>query len=402
MTSSGHNGLSADRLREPPLPDALQARHSRASLSAPRAEDLVVRFESLPDPAWLEMQWRELESRSSCSFFLSWSWIRQWLALIGRQYPLSLLSVHYQQRLVGMGILTARRRFLGLGPLHLRLHEVGDREIDNLTIEYNGLLVESGMERACMTAMVAHLARHDARWSTLFLPGMEEALLDWKAPALAGLEQRIDRQATRQVDLAAVRERGKEYLDQLSPNNRSAIRRTERKLAREYGELEFSVARNHAQRIEYFREMAALHQAHWTTHRRTAGAFGDARIRQFHENLMGAHDPQQQIQLARLSAGEQTIGYTYNFIHRGTAYFYQSGTDYRRFATHGSPGLLLLSRTIEHAAAQGLSCFDFLAGDSRYKRALADREGELLWVSLDRTGPVSRARRLWRRLRPPK
>lgn len=360
-----------------------------------------MRMEPLPHRTWLELQWRELESRSACSFFLSWSWINQWLTLIGQQHPLSVITIHHRRRLIGMGLLTARRRFLGLGPLHLRLHEVGDREIDNLTIEYNGLLAEAGKERLCLTAMIDHLARQNSRWSTLFLPGVEEPLLDWDAPALAGLERRIDRQITRQVDLDAVRGRGKPYLEQLSPNNRSAIRRTERKIAREYGELQFSLAQSHGERIAWFREMAALHQAHWTTHRRTAGAFGDARIRQFHENLMGAHDPEQQIQLTRLSAGDHIIGYTYNFIHRDTAYFYQSGTDYRHFASFGSPGLLLLSRNIEHAVAQGMSTFDFLAGDSRYKRALADSEGELLWVSLDRPGLTARARRLWHRLRPP-
>lgn len=364
-------------------------------------EDVEVRMDPLPDRSWLELQWRELESRSACSFFLSWSWINQWLALIGQQYPLSLITVHHRRRLVGMGLVTARRRFLGLGPLHLRLHEVGDREIDNLTIEYNGLLTEAGKERLCLTAMIDHLARQDSRWSTLFLPGVEEPVIDWDAPALADLERRISRQVTRQVDLDAIREGGKPYLEQLSPNNRSAIRRTERKIAREYGDLQFSVAQDPDQRVAWFREMAALHQAHWTTHRRTAGAFGDQRIRKFHESLMGAHDPQQQIQLTRLSAGDRTIGYAYNFIHRGTAYFYQSGTDYRHFASFGSPGLLLLSRNIEHAVTQGLSTFDFLAGDSRYKRALADAEGELLWVSLDRAGLTSRARRLWHRLRPP-
>src|SRR5688500_15142215 len=103
-----------------------------------------VRLEPLPSLEELGARWQELEQRSRCSFFVSWRWIGPWLALISPLRYARLLSVRQGERLVALGVFTQRRRFLGLGPLHLRLHEVGDKVLDSLTIEYNGLVCENG------------------------------------------------------------------------------------------------------------------------------------------------------------------------------------------------------------------------------------------------------------------
>jgi CelD/BcsL family acetyltransferase involved in cellulose biosynthesis len=80
-------------------------------------------------------------------------------------------------------------------------------------------------------------------------------------------------------------------------------------------------------------------------------------------------------------------------------YFYQAGIDYARFAEYGSPGLLLLTRAVEHALAAGHSRFEFMAGDAAYKRKLSTAEGELIWLSLDRVGLGSQLRNTARWLR---
>jgi CelD/BcsL family acetyltransferase involved in cellulose biosynthesis len=115
-----------------------EARAPGCGMSASEADE--VRVEPLPEKRVLQAQWRELEARSRCSFFLGWGWIGAWLDLIGQRHPAQLICVYRDSRRIGMGIITAQRRLLGLGPRHLRLHETGDRALDNLTIEYNGLL----------------------------------------------------------------------------------------------------------------------------------------------------------------------------------------------------------------------------------------------------------------------
>ncbi|MEO6102109.1 MAG: GNAT family N-acetyltransferase, partial [Pseudoxanthomonas sp.] len=75
------------------------------------------------------------------------------------------------------------------------------------------------------------------------------------------------------------------------------------------------------------------------------------------------------------------------------------GIDYRRFGDFGSPGLLLLTRAVEHALANGMARFELMAGDSAYKRTLGMAESRMSWLSLDRIGWVSTMRRAWWRLR---
>lgn len=362
------------------------------------SSEYEVRLDPLPDTPDLASRWQELERRSRCSFFLGWGWIACWLTLLPDRRAARLVSVHRQGRPVGLGVLVARRR-LGFGPRYLYLHEVGDRRLDDLTIEYNGLLTERGLEADCLLALVRHLARRERRWSLLHLPGVEMFHFPAEALARERLDVRTRVSPTPYVDLAALRRDGRAYLQGLSANNRSAVRRTERKLERAFGPVAVTVAADPAQRLAFFDALARLHQAHWTGQGKHAGAFADPRILAFHRRLIGDAGSGARTQLVELSAGGRPLGYAYNFIRDDTVYFYQMGVDYAGAGQHGSPGLLLLSRAVELAEAEGRARFEFMAGDSRYKRALSNAVGSMVWISIDRVGWISRIRRAWQGLK---
>ena len=202
-----------------------------------------VRLESLPSLDELGVRWQELERRSRCSFFVSWRWIGPWLALIAPLRYARLLSVSQDERLVALGVITQRRRFLGLGPLHMRLHEVGDKVLDNLTIEYNGLVCEDGHEREALAAVLDHLAHNDKRWLTLYLPGMEADNVPFERIRSLDMGMRSRKHAAHYIDLTELRETGSDYLPTvLSSKARAAVRRTARKLQTGFGELSVAVA----------------------------------------------------------------------------------------------------------------------------------------------------------------
>lgn len=359
--------------------------------------DYEVRLDPLPPTAQLAGLWRELEQRSRGSFFLSWSWIGTWLSHICEPRIARLLSVHRHSRLVALGVVTARRRFHGIGPLHLRLHEVGNRTLDNLTIEYNGLLSESGHERAAMTAAVAHLAHLDPRWLTFHLSGVGVDALDRAALPRALLHVRAQLRPAHFVELEALRS-GRDYLDLLAASTRGAIRRTARRLTQAYGALALDVAATAQERLAFLHALIPLHEARWRG-RDDDGAFADPRILRFHEALIADAGDGNGVQLLRLRAGDHAVGYVYNILWRDRVYYYQAGIDYAGCAAHGSPGLLLLSRAVEHAAASGFRRYEFMAGDADYKRKLATADGGMAWLWVDRIGWVARARRAWWLLR---
>ena len=360
------------------------------------AETYRVSLQMLPEPNALRMMWLDIESESQCSYFTSWAWIGNWLLLICPPRHARLVSVHLGTRVVALGIFTERRRFMGMGPMYLRLHEVGDRSLDSLTIEYNGLVCKTGYEQLALAAVVDHLARNDSRWLTLYLPGMEVDQVPYRQIRSTGLASRAVMRATCYVDLAILREDSQDYMATvLSSKARGSIRRTARKISTHHGEISMSVAASKEQRLAYFHAMAQLHEAHWTDESDDHGAFNDPRILHFHERLISEATVDEGPQLIRLSAGEEVIGYVYNLVWRGTVYFYQAGIDYQRFGTYGSPGLLLLVHVIEKSLADGYSRFELMAGDAAYKHTLAMAQNKMVWLSLDRPGWASRLRRVW-------
>ncbi|MGB0109168.1 MAG: GNAT family N-acetyltransferase, partial [Terriglobales bacterium] len=84
------------------------------------------------------------------------------------------------------------------------------------------------------------------------------------------------------------------------------------------------------------------------------------------------------------SAGEETIGILYNFVHKGKVSFYQSGLNYTK-DKHLKPGLVTHACAIQECLALGFDDYDFLAGDARYKRSLAKDSRHLAWVVFARS-----------------
>lgn len=387
--------------RDAPLPAGAREHgdagaRGRTHPAASGGEDYEVRLEPLPPLARLQPLWRELECRADASFFLSWRWIGHWLTLICPHRYARLASVHRHGRLVALGVFTVRRRWFGLGPMHLRLHEVGDKRLDSLTIEYNGLLCERGQERDALAAVVRHLTDANRRWLTFYLPGVDVDRVPLDRIRAGAVETRMRTRATHYVDLAALRESGHEYLSSvLSSKARSAVRRTARKLEGRFGPVTATLADTPAKRLSFFHALVRLHELHWTYDQDEPGAFGDPRIRHFHEMLIADSTQDEGAQLIRLDAGGRPVGYVYNLVWRGVVYFYQAGIDYPNFGGCGSPGLLLLTRAIERAQADGHARFELMAGDADYKRTLGMAEGKMVWLSLDRVGWTSRLRRAW-------
>ena len=84
------------------------------------------------------------------------------------------------------------------------------------------------------------------------------------------------------------------------------------------------------------------------------------------------------VDLIRGGSSDVAVGYLYNFVLCGKVFFFQSGFNYQEAASL-SPGLLVHSMAIEYYRLRGAREYDFLAGDARYKRSLANRHRDLYW-----------------------
>ena len=90
------------------------------------------------------------------------------------------------------------------------------------------------------------------------------------------------------------------------------------------------------------------------------------------------------LQLIKIYCGDSVIGYLYNFLWRGTVYCYQSGFRYSTAEAKLKPGLVCHSLAIDYNRENGRSVYNFLAGDSRYKRSMSTDTHKLTWLILQR------------------
>lgn len=337
----------------------------------------------LPPLAELETAWRDLESRADGTYFLSWSWIGTWLGLLPKDLRPHLVVVRHDDRLVGLAVAcdrtVKRRLFRSRGRF---LNSTGDVELDELTIEYNGILAERGLEAAVASAGLEAL-RQPPRWDEIDIPGChgEDPLREVKAKGLRREEWRA--RAARHVDLDLVRAGGGDYLAQLDRGVRQKVRKSLRDFEA-VGPVRFERASTPEQAAAFFEDLRRLHGLAWQS-RGHEGSFSNAFFTRFHETLVRERFASGEIALQRLTAGDHVLGCLYSFDYRGCVYQYQSGFDLD--ASRGSgwrPGLVSHALAIGQALEQGRRRYDFLAGDQRYKEELGNAAGTMHWLRYQR------------------
>ena len=334
----------------------------------------VVRVSGVEDFAELGARWRDLEQRAALSFFQSWTWVG---CLAHERFPDPVLVEATEAgRTVALALFNRVRRWVGPAVLHLGAS--GTAELDCPYVEQNGVLAEpERAEQLTELCLRAVAGRYD-----LVLPGVAEPILT--AVRRAARRVRVVRsQASPYVDLAALRITGGDYLAGRSANTRQQIRRSDRWYERT-GTIQLEPARSLEAAHAMLDAMAWLHQAAWTA-RGQAGSFARPFFRRFHRELIAAGIPRGEVLLLKLSCNGTIIGILYNFTHRRRMLAYQSGFAFPAGEPQAKPGLTCHSRTIGLAMDQGLDIYDFLAGEDRYKRSLADASHQQTWIE---TGPV--------------
>lgn len=334
---------------------------------------IAVSVTPVNDFAELGVRWRALEPRTNASFFQSWTWVG---CLAGERFtdPV-LVEATEDGRTVALALFNRVRPRFGTSELYLG--ESGTPELDCPYVEQNGVLAEAGRDDELTTLCLrAVAARYD-----LVLSGLSESVLPAVRHA-AGSVLIGRSQASPYVDLAALRATGGDYLSARSANTRQHIRRSDR-FYQQAGPIVLEYACSVEEAHAMLDAMAALHQAAWTA-RGHPGSFAEPFFRRFHQALIVSAMPRGEISLVKVSCSDTTIGILYNFTHRGRSLAYQSGFAYQGQTSPAKPGLSCHARAIQGAMDQGLKVYDFLAGDDRYKRSLADQSHRQIWARAGR------------------
>ncbi len=309
--------------------------------------------------------WRTLEAEAApFSFFQSWTWVGC-LAEERFSDPV-LIRAMEGERVVGLALFNRRGATLSLG-------ESGEAGRDCIYVEHNGPLVAAGTPGDLPWLML------QAAWG---VRGISRVVLSGVPPALLaeaggiGVRERQDEAPF--VDLTAIARREGGLLAALSANTRGQIRRSIRHFEGAAGPLALTRPGSEAEEGAWFSDLVSLHAERW---RRSglAGAFAEPFMGRFHAALLPRARDRGEADLWRIAAGAETLGYLYNFRHRGTVYAYQSGLRAFPGMAQARPGLVGHWLAIEEARAAGLARYDFLAGPARYKLSLATASAPLAW-----------------------
>ena len=334
------------------------------------AQNVAFNLTALSDIAALEARWRAFEARNPVSFFQSWSWMGCCAA--ARFDDPYLFSATSNGRDIALALLN--RHPTRLARQTLFLGETGRRDWDGMYVEHNGLLIAADA-RATLAPALHHLGQS----ARLVLSGVDGTTLE--AVRQTGLVARLHHSTPAPyLDFTQLPPDEDALLNSFSANTRHQLRRSLRLYAAQ-GALRVQRAANVAQALAMLGELAALHQATWTS-RGAPGAFANPRFGEFHHTLIANSFARGEIDLLRITAGATLIGCLYNFHHRGTVLSYQSGFAYDAANPHRKPGLTAHYLAMSQYGRAGVTRYDFLAGHDRYKASLSNAEAMLHWLDL--------------------
>ncbi|MER3438130.1 MAG: hypothetical protein C4346_11385 [Chloroflexota bacterium] len=344
----------------------------RARLSSPvRAAVLPAHQKSVVAPLW-----QQLEREFRAGLVNSWDWVETWLNHYGDLVPHWFVVGMSADGPAGLALIT-RGLCHKRGPIALRtLHigTAGEPHTDTVRVEHNRLLAEPHHRAAFAAAILREATQIDRRCDLIMLDAFvpEDADLFLAAdPSFVAFPE-----PCHYADLAALRAQGLTVLDGLRRHTAAKIRRTMRRLEDQYGPCRVEWATSLPQAEAIFAELRDLHQARWERQGQP-GVFASQRFTGFHEELIRRLHPQGRATLARVVAGDHTVGCDYGLVEHGRILGYQWGLasfeDSRL-----SPGLVVGALVMQEALERGFTEYDWLAGDVLYKRELSTSSRTLI------------------------
>jgi CelD/BcsL family acetyltransferase involved in cellulose biosynthesis len=360
-----------------------------------------------------EGPWRDLLARSSTNEpVLSPSWLLPWWRVFGGCNGRMLRAVLLRdgERLIALAPLLRRRHVYQRAIPFRRIESLasGEGEHEETCSDYLNIIVERGFEAAAAETLAGALSDGSVdRFDELVLPSMSR---QGPFPELLGaaLERRgfvIDLQHSGDCPHIPLPSTWDAYLSKLPSNCRYLVRRSVRDFeAWAKSDAKLHVARTPEQLAIGRQILLDLHADRWRANGR-AGVFASDRFARFHREVQTRLLDEGALALSWIAVRGDPIAVLYNIVWDRKIYFYQSG---RKVDVPKGirPGIVAHAYAIQQAIADGCREYDFLAGDSHYKRQLALASRSLATLRAVRPGlrervriVAERARELVQRLR---
>ena len=339
----------------------------------PKRTNGNLRVQVLHDRAAVEPIWHALEQQYGAgSLSCSWIWTSTWLDAFGDEIEHWFVVAEAGASPVGIALLT-RGQAQKRGPLPIRTIHVGtagEAPGEGIWIEYNRILVRPDARQAFLSALV--------RAPGVRAGGADALQLDGFAPEeLVGLPAARGTRTFRTCFTFAL-DAGGDPMDSFDRETRRKLRNGIKRFTETFGALAVEWIEETGRAEKVLAELITLHQQRWTNAGKP-GAFASARFRAFHDQLIRKLIGEQQVVLARVTAGNQLVGNFYGLVERGVIFHYQWGLS--AFSDNKlAPGFVTGFMVIDEARKRRFTELNWLAGESRYKKDLSNSVRNLIWA----------------------
>jgi CelD/BcsL family acetyltransferase involved in cellulose biosynthesis len=319
----------------------------------------------------IEIEWKRLEACAKNSIFTSWYWIASWLKLI--EYKTQLIQVTFKDEIVGLAFLSEYEQTkYGFKAKQLWLNRTGDISLDKIWHEYNDILCQAGMEHSIRAAVLEYFENTLIQFDEFIVGASNNNIA--QTPISNQLMQHTSwKTNSYSAKLTPEFSNWHSYLQTLSKNSRYQIKRT----AKLFGGIEnISITRAQStdEALIFLQAVGEYHKIRWANQN---SGFKNQFFINFHQQFIKEHFDSNIIDILKFHDGDKIFCYLYNFIYKGTVYFYLSGIEYTP-DNRLKPGLLSHSMAIAYYAGLQYKKYDFMGGEGRYKDSLSNHKGKMI------------------------
>lgn len=339
------------------------------------------------DMTAIERDWKRLQHAARpANPFLSWEWQSGWAAahphgvkplVVGETFPDGSLA----------GLLALQRvRRHGLAQMEMLGQGAGGDELDCLV---------HPAAPAKVGARLLRTALAQRRWSLLRLESVRTGGV--LATAMAAMHPHAPEvEAGECLPTLALPASFDALLAARSPNFRAEVRRRRRSFARLAPQASLECAESPVAVAAALGQLMRLHNQR-RAQKQGRGIFARGRLRAFHRRVAVQLAAAGVARIYLLHTPGAVVAALYGLEAGGRFLYFQSGFDPAWAAA--SPGTMLLSGVIEDCIARGLTRFEFLRGEERYKRRwTAEQRHSQCWLlARGALGHAYLGLRRWRR-----
>lgn len=333
------------------------------------SEKINVEVEYLDSIEQIKHKWNYIYSNSEENFFLSWPWINAWLESTLNKFELYVCVAEKDGKPVGIAIFTEKksRRYRILNTQQWWLHKTGNEQHDQIWIEQNDFLLDKNFAKATREAMWNVILKQKPNIDE-FVVGVSNKqtiqahrlclaeYLKWDFIESKGWSAELDNWSNFDA-----------YWQSRSKNFRNQINKTDKLLIAQKAEI--SINTDNLGFKQGLKIAEPWHKSQWG---KESGFENDIFIKHF--DVMSKkvdEDTKDNLFTLTVKLDNTPIAVCLGFYTSTTLYFYLSAQQQVK-DNKIKIGLYLHHQAIKWCYQNNLQCYDFLAGDYRYKRSFAD------------------------------